>query len=125
MELLGGQDALVELLRHKDPAIGQHSFPLSLILEPGNWDWNYCWPIFSICCCSRWLLVVVAIVVAVTVTALLFIPVVFAAAVLICCCCGCRLVVGCYLLVVIIVGRCRGIGRGVVDCRGRSCCRSR
>jgi len=34
MELLGGQDALVELLRHKDPSIGQHSFPLSLILEP-------------------------------------------------------------------------------------------
>jgi len=34
MELLGGQDALVELLRHKDPAIGQHSFPFSLILEP-------------------------------------------------------------------------------------------
>jgi hypothetical protein len=34
MALLGGQDALTELLRHKDPQLGQHSFPLSLILEP-------------------------------------------------------------------------------------------
>lgn len=34
MELLGGQDALVEILRHKDPAMGKHSFPLSLILQP-------------------------------------------------------------------------------------------
>jgi len=34
MELLGGQDALVQLLREKDPALGQHSFPFSLFLEP-------------------------------------------------------------------------------------------
>lgn len=34
MALLGGQDALTELLRHKDPRLGKHSFPLSLILEP-------------------------------------------------------------------------------------------
>jgi hypothetical protein len=34
MALLGGQDALTELLRHKDPQLGKHSFPLRLILEP-------------------------------------------------------------------------------------------
>jgi hypothetical protein len=34
MELLGGQDALVELLRSKDPSIGRHNFPLNLILQP-------------------------------------------------------------------------------------------
>jgi hypothetical protein len=36
MELLGGQDAIVEILRNKtdQPGLGQHAFPLSLILEP-------------------------------------------------------------------------------------------
>lgn len=34
MELLGGQEALTELLRQKDPSLGQHSFPFNLLLEP-------------------------------------------------------------------------------------------
>jgi len=34
MELLGGQEALTELLRQKDPSLGHHSFPFSLLLEP-------------------------------------------------------------------------------------------
>lgn len=34
MALLGGQDALVYLLANKDPALGRHTFPLSLILQP-------------------------------------------------------------------------------------------
>ena len=34
MELLGGQESLVQILRHKDPQIGNHSFPLNLILQP-------------------------------------------------------------------------------------------
>ena len=34
MELLGGQDSLVEILSQKDPSLGHHTFPLSLVLEP-------------------------------------------------------------------------------------------
>jgi Organic solute transporter Ostalpha len=34
MELLGGQDALVQILAQKPASLGQHSFPLSLILNP-------------------------------------------------------------------------------------------
>jgi Organic solute transporter Ostalpha len=34
MELLGGQDSLVQLLRHKAPHYGQHKFPISLVLQP-------------------------------------------------------------------------------------------
>lgn len=34
MELLGGQEALVQLLRRKNPSLGRHKFPLSLILQP-------------------------------------------------------------------------------------------
>jgi Organic solute transporter Ostalpha len=34
VELLGGQESLVQLLRHKDPVYGQHKFPISLVLQP-------------------------------------------------------------------------------------------
>lgn len=34
IEILGGQDSLVELLQQKDPSVGQHTFPISLMLEP-------------------------------------------------------------------------------------------
>lgn len=34
IELLGGQESLVQLLRRKNPSLGQHTFPLSLILQP-------------------------------------------------------------------------------------------
>lgn len=34
MELLGGQDSLVQLLRQKAPHYGQHKFPISLVLQP-------------------------------------------------------------------------------------------
>jgi Organic solute transporter Ostalpha len=34
IELLGGQESLIQLLRCKDPAYGRHSFPFSLILQP-------------------------------------------------------------------------------------------
>eukprot|EP00521_Asterionellopsis_glacialis_P007106 CAMPEP_0195284920 /NCGR_PEP_ID=MMETSP0707-20130614/2942_1 /TAXON_ID=33640 /ORGANISM="Asterionellopsis glacialis, Strain CCMP134" /LENGTH=720 /DNA_ID=CAMNT_0040344329 /DNA_START=20 /DNA_END=2182 /DNA_ORIENTATION=+ len=34
MELLGGQDALAETLRHKPASEGLHTFPLNLVLEP-------------------------------------------------------------------------------------------
>jgi len=34
MELLGGQEALTDILLQKDPAFGQHSFPFKLFLEP-------------------------------------------------------------------------------------------
>ena len=34
MELLGGQESLVQLLRRKDPSFGRHAFPFSLVLQP-------------------------------------------------------------------------------------------
>lgn len=34
IELLGGQDALTELLRQKHPSLGQHTFPFHYFLEP-------------------------------------------------------------------------------------------
>jgi Organic solute transporter Ostalpha len=34
VELLGGQESLVHLLRHKNPVYGQHKFPISLVLQP-------------------------------------------------------------------------------------------
>lgn len=34
IELLGGQESLVQLLRSKNPALGQHTYPLCYILQP-------------------------------------------------------------------------------------------
>ena len=41
MELLGGQEALTELLRHKDPSLGEHSFPFNYILETWQLDTEF------------------------------------------------------------------------------------
>lgn len=34
IELLGGQDSLVAMLQRKDPSLGRHAFPFSLVLKP-------------------------------------------------------------------------------------------
>ena len=34
MELLGGQDSLIQILQNKDPRYGYHKFPISLVLQP-------------------------------------------------------------------------------------------
>ena len=34
MELLGGQESLIQILQNKDPRYGNHKFPISLVLQP-------------------------------------------------------------------------------------------